>query len=271
MPIKKTSLLLTPAALIMLAMPVLSHDYWFEPERLFVSVGDSVPVHLYVGEALKSDEERVLQKEKTPSFKMYSGGETLDLKASGTEGQTPAANVTVKSAGNYLIAMERSWSSITLDAKKFTEYLREEGLDSIIDLRAKSGEGNKEARERYSRYLKSLLQVGSRHDQTYKRELRFTLEIVPQTNPYELKLGAKLRVKVLFEGKPLTNAKVFADNREGGSARTQQARTTSDGIASFKLDRSGFWLVRLVHMRRCPDPAEADWESFWAAYSFGAK
>jgi len=29
--------------------------------------------------------------------------------------------------------------------------------------------------------------------------------------------------------------------------------------------------VRLVHMRRCPDPAEADWESFWAAYTFGAK
>jgi len=267
----KTSLLLTPAALIMLAMPVLSHDYWFEPERLLVRVGDSVALHLFVGEALKSDEERVLQKEKTASFKMYSVGETLDLKASGTDGQIPAANVTFKSTGNYLIAMERSWSSITLDAKKFEEYLREEGLDSIIALRDQSGESEKTARERYSRYLKSLLQVGSRHDETYKRELRFKLEIVPQTNPYELKLGYPLRVKVLFEGKPLTNAKVFADNRQAGSTRTQRARTTGDGIASFKLDRSGFWLVRLVHMRRCPDPAEADWESFWAAYTFGAK
>ncbi|MEK6303033.1 MAG: DUF4198 domain-containing protein [Acidobacteriota bacterium] len=268
---KTRSLLLTPAAVIALAIPVLSHDYWFEPEKLFVSVGDAVAVHLFVGEALKSDEERALQKDKTPSFRMFSVGEARDLKAIGADGQTPAAKVTFESPGNYLIAMERNWSSIKLDAKKFTEYLREEGLDSIVALREQSGESEKEARERYSRYLKSLLQVGTRHDETYKRELGFTLEIIPQTNPYELQVGDALKVKVLFEGKALPNAKVFADNREGGSTRTQQARTTADGIAALKLDRAGFWLVRIVHMRRCANLAEADWESFWAAYSFGAK
>lgn len=149
--------------------------------------------------------------------------------------------------------------------------LREEGLDSIVALREQSGESQSEARERYSRYLKSLLQAGARHDETYKRELGFKLEIIPQTNPYELKIGDSLEVKVLFEGKPLPNAKVFADNREAGSTRTQQTRTTAAGIATVKLDRSGFWLVRLVHMRRCAALAEADWESFWAAYTFGAK
>lgn len=132
-------------------------------------------------------------------------------------------------------------------------------------------ESDADVRERYSRYLKSLLQAGSRHDETYKRELGFALEIIPLANPYELKVGDSVKVKVLFEGKPLPNAKVFADNREAGSTRTQQARTTPDGIAALELDRSGFWLVRLVHMRRCADVAEADWESFWAAYSFGAK
>lgn len=157
-------------------------NYWFEPERLFVDVGDSVRVHLFVGEALKSDEERALQKEKRPRFQMLSANETQDLKAIRKEGQMPVAEVSFKSAGNYLIAMERNWSAIKLDAKGFTEYLREEGLDSIIALREHSGETAKDARERYSRYLKSLVQVGSRQDETFKRELGFKLEIIPRAN-----------------------------------------------------------------------------------------
>ncbi len=265
------ALLITAIAVLLIVVPALSHDYWFEPEKFFVSVGDTVRVHLFVGERLKADEERVLQMEKTPRFQMLSDGPTQDLKAAARDGQTPVAEVTFKSAGNYLIAMERNWSAITLDGNKFTEYLREEGLDSIVALREQSGEANREARERYSRYLKSLVQAGSRHDETYRREIGFRLEIIPQANPYRLKPGDALKVKVLFEGKPLPNAKVFADNREEGDTRTQRAKTLGDGIVKFKIDRAGLWLLRLVHMRRCENQAEADWESFWAAYTFGAK
>jgi hypothetical protein len=37
----------------------------------------------------------------------------------------------------------------------------------------------------------------------------------------------------------------------------------------LKIDHSGEWIVRLVHLRRCSEPKEADWESFWAALTFG--
>lgn len=179
---------------------------------------------------------------------MFSAGATLNLKTAGKDGQTPVAQVTVESAGNYLIAMERNWSAITRDAGKFTEYLREEGLDSIIAQREQSGEANKEARERYSRYLKALVQAGSRHDETYRRKIGFTLEIIPQANPYRLKPGDALKVKVLFEGKPLPHAKVFVDSREAGDTRRQEVKTSGDGIAAFKIDRPGLWLLRLVHI-----------------------
>lgn len=258
-------------AVIVLSVPALSHEYWFEPEKFFVSVGDTVPVHLFVGERLKADEERALQMEKTPLFQMFAASGFQDLKAIGKDGQTPVAQVSFKSAGNHLIAMARNWSEITLDAEKFTEYLREEGLDSIIAQREQSGEANKPARERYSRYLKSLVQAGTDHDETYRREIGFTLEIVPQANPYGLKPGDLLKVRVLFEGKPLSNAKIFADNREAEDVRTQESKTSGDGTAMFKINRSGLWLVRLVHMRRCKNKTDGDWESFWAAFTFGAK
>ena len=35
---------------------------------------------------------------------------------------------------------------------------------------------------------------------------------------------------------------------------------------------AGLWLVRLVYMQRCPaDCGAADWESYWGAFSFGAR
>ena len=49
------------------------------------------------------------------------------------------------------------------------------------------------------------------------------------------------------------------------------AVSSAEGLAEFKLDQPGSWLVRMVHIRvpaeRKPE-SSAPWESFWAAYSF---
>lgn len=261
------------ALLIMVAAPVFAHDYWFNPTSYFAPVGGSIEVRLYVGDEYKIEEERPLQKERTAGFQMFSAGQgPVNLTARGQDNQSPVASLSFKSAGNYLIAMERKAATIKLDARKFTDYLAEEGLDSIIALREQAGEGGKEGRERYRRYLKALFQVGDQSDDIYNRVLGQRLEIIPQSNPYGMKPGDTLRVRIIFEGKPLAGAKVFAYNRSGDEVHEQAQRTTSDGMVAFKLDRPGEWLVRLVHMRRCVrDCAEIDWESFWGAYSFGMK
>ncbi len=257
--------------LLLFAGTVFSHDYWFRPESFFAPVGGSVQVHLYVGDEYKIEEERPLQKNRTLSFQMLSAQEDpVDLRAQGQDNQSPIARLRFRAAGNYLIAMEREAATIKLEAKKFSDYLAEEGLDSIITLRKKANESDREGRERYRRYLKALLQVGDQRDDTYKQILRQRLEIIPQSNPYGMKPGDTLRVRILFEGNPLLGVKVFAYNQSGGAVHKQEARTSLDGTVAFKLNGSGDWLIRLVHMRRCTaDCAEIDWESFWSAYSFG--
>ena len=259
--------------LLSLTIPVFSHDYWFKPESFFARVGDSFQVHLFVGDEYKIEEERVLQKERTVSFQMFATqGPPIDLVAQGEDNQSPVAQINFKTAGNHLIAMERKASTIKLDAKKFTEYLTEEGLDSIVKLREQANESSKDGRERYRRYLKALFQVGDRRDNVYKMVLGQRLEIVPLSNPYGLKRGETLRLRILFEGKPLVNAKVFAYNQSGSEVHEQVEWSASDGTVSFKLDGSGEWLIRLVYMQRCAaDCAEIDWESFWGAYSVGMK
>ena len=269
---KKWSIPGAVLVLFVLSFNALSHDYWIEPEGYFVPLNQPVKVRLHLGEGLKSESERPLQKERTVRFQMISGEETQDLLAAGKEGQTPIAQVVLKRPGNYLIAMERNASTIKLDAKKFKEYLTEEGLDSIIALREKAGESNAEGRERYTRYLKSLLQAGATQDDAYQRQLGHHLEIIPQSNPYKLKMGDTLKVRIEFEGKPLAGVHVFANNRNAQAMSGQRALTSVDGTVSFTLDQPGQWLIRLVHMRRCAGSCQdIDWESFWAAYTFGMK
>ena len=261
-----TTLILT----LLISVNAFAHEYWFEPETFFPALKQKTAVHLYVGDGLIKDrEERIYQSAKTPLFDLFSNSKKQNLKPDLTEGQMPVFNFTAEKTGNYLLAMERDWAFIKIESGKFEDYLREDGMEYIIAEREKLGESEKEGRERYSRYIKSLLQVGDKRDKTYKKQLGMKLEITPLENPYAKKIGDELQFQIVFEGKPLADRTIFADNR---SSETQKMTTDKNGIVTMKIDNSGLWLVRLVNMRRCAaDCGEADWESFWGAFSFGVK
>lgn len=266
----KTKFLATLVFTLLLAAPARAHEYWLEPETFFPALNKKTAVHLYVGDGLIKDRaERPYQRDKTQIFQLFSTANTEDLKTSIADGALPVYNFSANRAGNYLLAMERNWAYIKLEPQKFEDYLREDGMEYIIAEREKLGESRKEGRERYSRFIKSLLQVGDLPDDTYKRVVGLKLEIVPLENPYSKKIGDKLDFQILFDGKPLSGKTVFANNRNG----TKQNMTTDrDGKITMSLDHGGIWLVRLVFMQRCnANCNEADWESFWSAFTFGVK
>lgn len=266
----KTKILFAVIFTIFFSINAFAHEYWFEPETFFPKPKEKTAVHLYVGDGLTKDrEERAFQTEKTPLFKLFSINDALDLKSSLAENALPVYTFSADNAGNYLLAMERNWSYIKLEAGKFEDYLREDGIEFIIAERTKRGESKTEGSERYSRYLKSLLQVGDKRNDVYKKSLGMKLEIMPLENPYAKRVGDKIKFQVFFDGKPLADRTIFADNR---ASETQRMKTDRDGKVSFKLDRSGLWIVRLVNMQRCQaDCGEAVWESFWGAITFGVK
>ena len=259
------------ALLCLSTTSVRAHDYWLEPESFFPEAGKPMAVRLQLGDHFASDGERPFQRKQTSVFQMIGAKKTFDLKEPGAEGKTPVAWVTAPTPGTYLLRMDRAAQLIKLDAEKFNKYLAEEGLGSVLEMRRRAGEDKKEGRERYSRCLKAIFQAGPTRDDTWKRVLGQTLEIVPQANPYELKPGAALSVRILLDGKPLGGAKVFAHCRTTEKVLTQTAISSKDGLATIQLERPGDWLLRLVHMRRHSGSEEADWESFWAALTFGLK
>lgn len=272
--IEKLALRPIAAALLILfaSATAFSHEYWFEANNFFLRVGEATSIRLFAGSELRSESEMPFQASKTNSFQMFTPNGTFDMRTMAEDERKPVVNFSADQAGTYVLAMERGWSYIGLDADKFEEYLNEDGMQYIVEERKRLGETKKQGRERYSRYIKTMVQVGANRTGNAKSRYGGRLEIVALDNPYSKKAGETMQFQVYFNGAPLASKTVFADNRDGDATSTMKLITDKDGKVSVKLDRKGIWLIRLVFMQRCLRACgDADWESFWGSLSFGLK
>lgn len=252
-----------------LASPAMAHDYWLAPSTYRPAAGSTVDVRLYVGHEFGDVKERSLQLPKTVRFRLSDGrGRSANLLRSQVDGQKPLIQLQLPAAGTHLLSLQRDWSLIEMEAKKFHGYLKHEGLTDAIREREESGEADQPASERYRRYLKSLVVADGQHTAAWQVKLGHRLEILPQRDPSAVQPGGALPVQVVFESRPLGDVQVTAMGRRGEEVTIQHLRTDGEGMAQFTLDHPGEWIVRLVYLRRCPRPKKADWESFWGALTF---
>jgi uncharacterized GH25 family protein len=174
-----------------------------------------------------------------------------------------------------LLAFESDFSPISLPGPEFDRYLDTEGLDGPREARRKPGAPDP-VRERYRRCAKAWL-AGSAATRATE-PIGMPLEIVPLAAPGA---AASLRVRVLWQGRPLAGALVrgwrapiAADGAltdpEGRDSIvvSWQARTDARGEAVAQVGAAGEWLLSAVHMIPCTEPAVADWESSWASLTF---
>jgi uncharacterized GH25 family protein len=148
----------------------------------------------------------------------------------------------------------------------------DEGLDAITALRARRNETNAKARELFSRCAKSLLLSGApggqrQEDRQQDRPVGCPLELVAERNPYTLRAGQDMPVRLTHHDQPLKGALVVAMNSLNPADR-QVARTDVEGRVRFQLHPGGMWLVKAVHMVALPSGSDAQWESFWASLTF---
>ncbi len=246
------------------AAPLLAHDFWIEPTTFRPAVGATVGIALRVGEGFRGDPvprtpARILQ------FILVSPSGKTPID--GVPGHDPAGVARVSEPGLQLVGYRSSSSKVELEAEQFEAYLKEEGLERIVALRARRGESGKPSREVYSRCAKSLLAADGAGKSGYDRVLGFTLELVPEKNPYAFRTGGSFPVRLLYRGRPLGGALVVAVNREAPEKRLS-ARTDRKGRVSLPLAPRGAWLVKAVHMVPAPADSGADWESLWASLTF---
>lgn len=263
---KKTLMRKHLLILLLMFIPVAAaaHDFWIEPSTFRPVVGDTVSASLRVGQNFMGD-PIVRSPLLLESFVVRDAAGERPLE--GDEYIDPAGSFKVTNPGLILIGYRSKPSAISLPAPRYEEYLRLEGLDDIVALRAARGETAKPGHERFFRFSKSLLCAGSctkgvRAGHTFG----FPFEVVPEANPYTL-AGDTFSFRLLHESKPRGGSLVVAIHRDDPSLR-MSVRSDSNGRVTFRLPKRGVWLIESVHLVPAPPGTNAEWDSLWASLTF---
>jgi uncharacterized GH25 family protein len=258
---KKLLLLLTAA----LAPALSAHDFWIEPSTFRPKPGAIVDVALRQGEHFVGDAvPRVLDRIEKFIAVDAKGERAID----GMAGFDPAGFVQITAEGAVILGYRtNAKGNEPMEPARFEKYLREEGLEHVIETRKSRGQSLKPGTEIFSRSAKSLLLAGNPKASRYDKPLGFRFEIIPETNPYTTAPDKPLMFRLLFEGQPVKDVLVFALHRQDAKNRLQ-ARSGKDGRVSFELPRPGVWLVKALHMIPAPPQSGVDWESIWASVTF---
>jgi len=250
---------------IALSRPSLfAHDMWIDPTTFSPESGQIVGVRLRVGQDLLGDP---LPRDPTLIHQFVFEDAAGRKPVIGRDGADPAGFLRVATPGLLVIGYHSNPSAIELAAEKFNQYVKEEGLDAVAALRVRRNETGASARELFSRCAKSLVLSGSPSEAQSDRRLGFALELVAERNPYAIRAGQDLPVRLTYENRPLAGALVVAMNRQNPSEKLA-ARTDNDGRVRLRLPRGGMWLIKAVHMVPAPAGTNAEWASFWASLTF---
>ena len=262
--------------LMLCPLPVWAHEFWIAPVTTPLVAGGTANISLLVGEHF-TGQLVGFSAPQTASFRHYSAAGRKDLAFMVPPTAVAALPVPIDKPGAHMIAFDSQPHEITLSADAFHAYLHEEGLDFIKARREATGAAQAPGRERYRRFVKTLLQAGNANgaarsnrapDSTHATLTGQRLELVPLADPQRLRPGAALGMRVLFEGKPLPGALLKAWHKSGGQTLTIRATTGADGSAVFNLPYAGAWMVSVVHMVAATDSKDIDWDSLWGSLTF---
>ena len=269
-------------------LPAHAHEFWINPAPNPLQVGDSARLTLEVGEYFRGD-MLPFAAPQTVALRQYSAAGVRDLVPFlAVRATLPALALPLATAGTHMVVFDSQPNFISLPADTFHAYLHEEGLDFIKAARIAAGTATRPGRERYRRYVKTLVRADAAaqpgtvataaapvaKDMTHAIRAGQRLELVPLSDPLTMAPGDALGVQVLFEGAPLAGALVKAWHKgDAGGKREGQtvivrATTSADGQVTVNLPYAGPWMVSVVHMVRAVGVKDIDWDSLWGNLSF---
>jgi hypothetical protein len=272
----------------------LAHDFFLVPSVPVAAPGAQVSVAMHVSDVFPGA-PTPWRVGRTPEFFIVDRDGRRDLGRTPIAGDPAVARVALRAPGTSVVALVTDATYIEIEPAHFEEYLRHEGHEDIVTRRAGSGDAARPGRERYTRYVKTLIRARppaaspaerapegrAPADRASSRpasppspvlaSVGLKIEIVPETDPAGARPGGALGARVLFDGRPYAGGYLCATH--AGYSREHDAyawcgRLDGEGRTRVPIRAAGWQILRITRMLPRRDDPKADWESFWAALTF---
>ncbi len=265
---KRRVLIASTMALLMMSAAE-AHDLFLKLDTYFLKPNSRATVRLLNGTFEKSD--GLVSRDRFRDVSLLApqlSGPISQSVGWRDEGQTTIMEIRTGGPGTYLAGVSTKPREIDLKAADFNDYLSHDGIPDTLAAREKNGELEKDVRERYSKHVRAVFQVGNKLSDHYKQPLNYPVEIIPQENPYSLKVGQTIDILCTLDGQPISNQFVMAgwESRDG-VIHPLETRSDARGLARVKLAGAGKWFIKFIHMTPLSDP-KLNYESKWASLTF---
>jgi len=256
-------------ALAFSALAANAHEMFLKPLGHQLAPNAKTEIALFNGTFDKS--ENPITRDRMKSVSIMAGGQVSSPATSQwrDDAVTSYLALTVGGPGTYAVGVSTAPKIIELSADNFEEYLRHDGIEDTLKARQAEKVARTSVRERYSKHVKTLLQVGDIQTDDYARPLGFPAELLLTQNPASMKVGDTLGFKALIKGTPMAGQLVYASyagfHGKPGE-RAVRMRTDAAGAGAFKVTQSGVWYLTLINMQKVT--GDATYESNWSTLTF---
>lgn len=247
------------------AAMVQAHEMWLEPLNFFPNINEQLKVHIKVGQNFNGESYPYIQSE-TKSLQLFNQNKTITLKH--RDGDYPAIQSIVQKNGLHVLSYESIPEKVNYESfDKFKQFLQEQDL---WDKWSKENPSyiNSTIKEVYTRYAKSLIQIGQSNDEDFNTKLPF--EIIALQNPYSAKNEKGIKVLLLYQNKPFKNYLINVFIKLNSDITKYKFKTNNYGEVFIPLNKKGIFLLSAVHFIKNKD-YNSDWHSMWASLTFENK
>ncbi|MCR5877298.1 DUF4198 domain-containing protein [Phenylobacterium sp. J367] len=218
---------LSLGAVFALPLSASAHEMFLKPAQFELAPGAKTTIALFNGTIDKS-ENPISRDRMTSVMVVGAGGSSAPDPAQWRDDKaTSYLDLTVGGPGSYVVGVSTAPRIIELSADNFEEYLLHDGIEDTLKARQAANVPRTPVKERYSKHVKTIVQVGGAQTDDYARPLGFPAEILLGKNPAAVKVGDTPRLPGADQGPA-----------HGGPAGLRQLRRLQ-GLGARRSDATG--------------------------------
>ena len=203
------------AALLVAASTAAAHDFWLVPNAFVISRGGALEVSARTSSRFPTSESAV-SPDRVSSARLISATGSVPITDLTVANKSLRLRHRPDADGQYVIAVALAARESRTTPERLQRYIALEGAPALAARYQQDGAYPRvdSVTQVASKYAKTIVEVGRGEAVAFSRPAGHPLEIIPLNDARHLRAGDSLQVQVMYRGKPLPGAELFA----GGAA-----------------------------------------------------